>query len=257
MARMLQDLQDRALRVDALVKMSNTPDHLSGRTLFPGAFLALLVTSAALFALAIVIAVKGDGPVRLWLDGGGNTVRLQENAATSAPGGGPVAASPVALLSGAPTAGRGAPITLASPGTAQRRGLVHLRSKAEVRRRSSARTPAQTHPRAKPAPAATPAPGQVLSRPATSVTPAPVAGPAPGSTVVKAHSRETTTPRAAVPTRRVSGAATPAPTPAPVSSGTQVPAPDSAPAPSRTYQPQPTAGVGAADGVLVRAHPAG
>jgi hypothetical protein len=256
MARMLQDLHDRALRVDALVKMSNTPEHLSGRTLFPGAFLALLVTSAALFALAIVIAVKGDGPAALWLDGGGNTVRLQEKAGASGPGGGTVAASPVALLIGAPTTGRGSAVTLGTPGTAQRRGLVRLRSKAEVRRRT-ARTPTATRP-AKPAPAATTTPGQVLSRPAASSTPAPAARPAPGSTVVKSHSRETTTSdRASVPTQRVGGAATPAPTPAPVSSGTQVPAPSSAPAPQRTYQPQPTGGVGTADGVLVHAQPTG
>jgi hypothetical protein len=112
-------------------------------------------------------------------------------------------------------------------------------------------------PQAKPAPATTPAPGQSLSRPAASAAPTLVARPAPGSTVVKSHSRETTTERAAVPTQRVSGAATPAPTPAPVSSGTQVPPPTADSAPARAYQPQPTTGVGAADGVLVRAHPVG
>jgi hypothetical protein len=259
MPRVIQNLQDRALRVDTLVKMSNPPEHLSGRTLFPGALLALLVTAGALFALAVVIAVNGDGPAKLWLDGGGSTVNLQATGGTSAPAGGFGApSSPVALLTDAPTTGRGAAITLPAPSAAQRRALVRLRSNAQVRRRA-ARTPAASHP-AKPTPAATTTPGQVLSRPAASTTPAPVASPAPGSTVVKSRGRGTSPDKAEVPRQRVRSDATPAPTPAPTSSGTPAPPPrsDSAPATEmRTYHPQPTTGVGAADGVLTRVHPGG
>ena len=67
--------------------MSSPPAHLSHRTLLPGALLALLVTSAALMALAVVIAVGPDGPARLWLDGGGSTVNLQPGGQAGATGG--------------------------------------------------------------------------------------------------------------------------------------------------------------------------
>ena len=55
-----------------------------GERSFPGALLAVLVTCAALFALAVVIAVGPDGPVRLWLDGGGSSTNLRPGANGSA-----------------------------------------------------------------------------------------------------------------------------------------------------------------------------
>ena len=76
--------------------MSSPPDHLSHRTLLPGALLAMLVTSAALFALAVVIAVGPDGPARLWLDGGGSTVNLQPRRRRPAPPAPPRCRSPAA-----------------------------------------------------------------------------------------------------------------------------------------------------------------
>jgi hypothetical protein len=227
MSHVIQNLQDRALRVDTFIKMSNPPEHLSGRTLFPGALLALMVVSGALFALAVVIAVKGDGPARLWLDGGGSTVNLQANGGAGAPAGSSgVPASPISLLIGAPATGRGAAITLAAPSAAQLRASARLRGNAQVRRRTAARTPAASRPN-QSAPVATASPVQGVSQAAA--TPAPVATAAPGSTVVKSRGR-TTSPGTSVPKQRVSRTATPAPSP----SATQAPAARSAPAPAET-----------------------
>src|SRR5215210_998482 len=240
--------------------MSPPPAHLSSRTLAPGALLALLVTSAALFALAVVVALGPDGPARLWLDGGGSATILPRADAGPAPGTG-AAGDPVSLLPGSASSLDGE-VRLGSPvAAADRPGAVQLRSTTRVRRRAPARRPAAGSP-SRPAPVATPSPSDSLSQ-TTAAAPAPVAPPAPGSTVVKSRGRGTGPAPADVPKQRVSR---PAPAPAPDSpppSYTPGPAPRAAnppPAPApvlRPYRPaaQPDAGVGAADGTLHRVPP--
>jgi hypothetical protein len=198
--------------------MSTPPQHLSGRTLLPGAFLAVLVTVGALFALAVVIVVGRDGPARLWLDGSGDSVSLNPREATTDdatfPGG------PVALLAGASTGGLIGGVSLASPVTAvERPGAVRLRANTRVRRRSAARTPAADRPRT-PTPASTPSPIRLVSRsPATGTAPAASATPAP---VEKTRGRGTPAAEDEVAKQRVpsSTAAAPAPTAAPPPSST-------------------------------------
>jgi hypothetical protein len=261
--RDIRKLQERSLRVDAVLRMSTPPEHLSGRTLFPGALLAMLVTAGAFFALAVVIAVGPDGPARLWLDGGGSTVNLKPresntNAVTLPDG-------PVGLLPGALNTGLVSGVRLGSPiAAAERPGAVQLRANTRVQRRTAARTPAVRRPTT-PAPVSTPSPLQPVSQ-STASTPAPVAtsAPAPGSTVVKSRGRGTSPAKPEVPKQRVQKqAASPAPTAAPPASATPGPAPRSsapAPAPAPTLRPvhggdQPPTGVGAADGVLHRVPP--
>ena len=239
-------LQERSLRVDAVLRMTTPPAHLSGRTLLPGALLAVLVTCAGLFALAVVIAVGPDGPVRLWLDGGGSSTNLRPGA-DGAGGAGALPSGPASLLPGGISARTGE-VTLASPiASTDRPGAVQLRATTRVQRRS-ARTPAMTRPN-RTAPAATPSP--LVSRPAASATPAPVAPAAPGSTV-KSRSRPTSPTTTEVPKERVAAGSTPAPTSATSSPGARS-APAPAPEPQRV---QPTApqdtGVGVTDGVLER-----
>jgi hypothetical protein len=180
--------------------MSSPPAHLSHRTLLPGALLALLVTSAALMALAVVIAVGPDGPARLWLDGGGSTVDLQPGAqagagALSLPG------SPAAFLTAAPTAGAKGAVTLA----ASPRTTARLRGNTRVQRRT--RLPASP---TRPAPSGTTptAPATPPSTPAAA-TPRPATTPAPGSTVVKTrgHAKDTDSTTVAVRRERVAPAA--------------------------------------------------
>jgi len=240
----LRRLQERSLRVDAVLRMTTPPAHLSGRTLLPGALLAVLVTCAGLFALAVVIAVGPDGPVRLWLDGGGSSTNLRSGAG----GPGALPSGPASLLPGGSISGRTGEVTLASPvARTDRPGAVRLRANTRVERRS-ARTPATTQPN-RSAPA-TPSP--LVSQPAASSTPAPVAPVAPGSTV-KSRSRPTSpTTTTEVPKQRVAAGSTPAPT-----SATSSPEARSAPAPAPEPQrAQPTAsqdtGVGVTDGVLQR-----
>jgi len=257
--RDIRRLQETSLRVDAVLRMSTPPAHLSGKTLFPGALLAVLVTVAALLALGVVIAVSPDGPARLWLDGGGSTVSLQaRDAATRA---GTVSDTPVGLLPGASDSGLVNGVSLGSPvAAADRPGAVQLRANTRVERRSAARTPAARRPNT-PTPANTPSPLQPVSQSTTTATtPAPVASPAPASTMNKSRGRGTAPSNTEVPKQRVPRqAAAPAPTAEPPASGTPGPTPRStpAPAPATEMRPvqgggQPSTGVGAADGVLHR-----
>jgi hypothetical protein len=226
--------------------MSTPPAHLSGRTLLPGALLAVLVTCAGLFALGVVIAVGPDGPVRLWLDGGGSATNLRPGADGAADGAFP--SGPVSLLPGGSISGPTGEVRLASPGAGtDRRGAVRLRANTRVERRS-ARTPAATSPN-RTAPAATPSPLQPASRPSTpsSSKPSPVASPAPGSTVVKSRERPTSPTTTEVPKQRVAPAAEPQSTSSPEARSAPAPAPQ----PVQQAAPQDTA-VGVADGVLHR-----
>jgi hypothetical protein len=199
--------------------MSTPPQHLSGRTLFPGAFLAVFVTVGALVALAVVIAVGPDGPARLWLDGGGDSVSLNPREATM--GGATLPGGPVALLAGASTGGLIGGVSLASPVTAaERPGAVRLRANTRVQRRSAARTPSAGRPRT-PTPASTPSPIRPVSQsPATA--PAASATPAPAGGVEKTRGRGTPAAEDEVAKQRVpsSTAAAPAPTAAPPPSST-------------------------------------
>ena len=257
----IRRLQERSLRVDAVVRMSTPPAHLSGRTLFPGALLAVLVTVAALCALGVVIAVGPDGPARLWLDGGGSTVSLQErDAGTRAA---TVSDAPVALLPGAAGSAVVSGVSLSSPvAAADRPGAVRLRANTRVERRPAARTPAARRPNT-PTPASTPSPLKPSSQStATATAPAAVATPAPASTVNKSRGRGTAPSNTEVPKQRVpkQQAAATAPTAASPSSGSPGPAPRSTPAPAPALRPvqgggQPSTGVGAADGVLHRVPP--
>ena len=236
--------------------MSNPPEHLSRRTLLPGALLAMLVTAAAVFALAVVVAVGPDGPARLWLDGGGSTTNLQARADAERSGAaaGAVAfqAAPVGRLTDAPTAGPKGSVTLA----AAPRAAVRLRGGTRVQRRA-ARLPSASRP-SQPAPSAS-APASRVSSP-SSRTPRPVASPAPGSTVVKnrGHGKaDGNTDSDAVPKQRVRSS-NPDPR---VASAPAQPAPAGTPAPTvatRVNQPssQQDASVGAEDGVLTRVQPA-
>ena len=221
--------------------MSNRPDHLSRRTLFPGALLAVVVTTAALFALAVVIAVGPDGPARLWLDGGGSTVDLQARAGGQA-GAGSVTlpGSPAGLLTAAPTVGPKGAVTLA--GTP--RSAARLRSDTRVQRRT-VRLPAANRP-TRPAPAGT-TPITLVSTPAAT-TPRPVATPAPGSSVVKTRGRPqdpAPTP-VAVQKQRVGAVGDPAPA--------STPAPTVAKTPVRPTSQQDSS-VGLEDGTLTRVPP--
>jgi len=255
-------LEERALRVDAVLRMSTPPEHLSGKTLFPGAFLAVLVTAGALFALAVVIAVSPNGPARLWLDGGGSTVSLKESDGT--PRAGTRADSPVGLLTSAPSPGLASGVSLGSPVAAtDRPGAVRLRANTRVQRRTAARTPAARRPSTQ-APASTPAPLQPVSQTtagAPAPAAAPVATPAPASTMNRSRGRGTAPSKTAVPKQRVpKQAVAPAPTAAPPTSGTPGATPRSTPAPAPALRPvqggpPPSTGVGAADGVLHRVPP--
>ena len=238
--------------------MSTPPEHLSGKTLFPGAFLAILVTGAALLALAVLVAVGPDGPARLWLDGGGSTVTLTQRDGTARAG--TLPDSPVGLLPGAPGSGLVSGVNLGSPVAAtERPGAVQLRANTRVERRTAARTPATRRP-SRPAPASTPSPLQPVSQ-ATTTKPAPVAAPAPASTMNKSRGRGTAPSETEVPKQRVpKQAASPAPTAAPPASGTPGATPRSTPAPAPVLRAvhgggQPSTGVGAADGVLHRVPP--
>jgi hypothetical protein len=207
------------------------------------------VTCAALLALGVVIAVGPDGPVRLWLDGGGSATNLRPGAEGSA--GAP--SGPASLLPGGSTTTLGGGVNLASPvaGTDRPRA-VQLRANTRVERRAAGRTPAATRPN-RTAPAATPSPLQPASKPAAPSAPAPVSTPAPGSTVVKTRGAPSEPAKADVPKQRVQTQSAPAAaesTPsAPEARSAPAPAPDLRPVPQAT--PQDT-GVGAADGVLRR-----
>jgi hypothetical protein len=252
-------LQERSLRVDAVLRMSTPPEHLSGKTLFPGAFLAMLVTAGALFALAVVVAVGPDGPAGLWLDGGGNSVSLKARDGTTRAG--TLPDGPAGLLPGAPASALVSGVSLASPIAAtDRPGAVQLRANTRVQRRSAARTPSARRPSTR-APASTPSPLAPSSQSTTSTSAAaPASTPAPASTVVKSRGRGTAPTETEVPKQRVTNkAASPAPTASPPASGTPGPTPrtTSAPAPATELRPvhaggQPSTGVGAADGVLHR-----
>ena len=249
----LRRLQERSLRVDAVLRMTTPPAHLSGRTLLPGALLAVLVTCAGLFALAVVIAVGPDGPVRLWLDGGGSSTNLRPGA-DGAGGASALPSGPASLLPGGSISGRTGEVTLASPvARTDRPGAVRLRANTRVERRS-ARTPAATRPN-RTTPAATPSPLQPTSGPSK---PAPGATAAPGSTVVKTRGRPTSPAKTEVPKQRVEARSAPTVAPQSTSSGPEArSAPAPAPPQLRPVQqaaPQDT-GVGAADGVLHRVPP--
>jgi hypothetical protein len=264
--REIRRLEETSLRVDAVLRMSTPPAHLSGRTLFPGGLLAVLVIVAGLLALGVVIAIGPDGPARLWLDGGGSTVNLKPREASSS--GAVVPGGPVGLLAGAPPTRLGDTVTLAGPGPgpgarAERPGAVRLRANSRVQRRSAARTPT-SRPRT-PAPTSTPSPLQSGSQ--TEPTAArPVASPAPASSVDKTRGRGTAPAETEVPKQRVNRQAAAAPTPAPATDEPSGPTPRSAPTPAPTSAPvtemrpvhaggQPSTGVGTVDGVLHRVPP--
>jgi hypothetical protein len=260
--RDIRRLEETSLRVDAVLRMSTPPAHLSGRTLFPGGLLAVLVIVAGLLALGVVIAIGPNGPAGLWLDGGGSTVNLKPRDVSSsgavAPGG------PVGLLAGAPATRLGDTVTLAGPGARTERPGVRLRADTRVQRRSAARSPSASRPRT-PAPTSTPSPLQSGSQ--TEPTAArPVASPAPASSVDKTRGRGTAPAETEVPKQRVNREAAAAPTPAPATDEPSGPTPRSAPAPAPTSAPvtemrpvpagsQPSTGVGTVDGVLHRVPP--
>jgi hypothetical protein len=220
--------------------------------------LALLVTTAALFALAVVIAVGPDGPARLWLDGGGSSTTLQAGAADGAPADAfTLPGGPAGLLAGATSALDGE-VTLASPVVpAERPGAVQLRSTTRVQRRA-ARTPAGSRPSpspSRPAPAAsTPSPLQPASAPATSA-PAPVSSPAPPSSVVKSRGRGSTPESVSVPKQRVPRSASSTPSAAPPASSEPAPRAAPAPAPPMRAVPAPTPAPGTGDSGLTRVPP--
>jgi hypothetical protein len=265
--RDIRRLEETSLRVDAVLRMSTPPAHLSGRTLFPGALLAVLVTVAGLLALGVVIAVGPDGPARLWLGGGGSTVNLKPREVSSS--GAVVPGGPVGLLAGAPATPLGDAVTLAGPGPgpgarAERPGAVRLRANTRVQRRSAARTPSASRPRT-PAPTSTPAPLRSGSQTAPTAA-RPVASPAPASSVDKTRGRGTAPAETEVPKQRVNQQAAPTPTPAPAPADSSGPTPRSAPTPAPTSAPatemrpvhaggQPSTGVGTADGVHHREPP--
>jgi hypothetical protein len=261
--RDIRRLEETSLRVDAVVRMSTPPAHLSGRTLFPGGLLAVLVIVAGLLALGVVIAIGPDGLARLWLDGGGSTVNLKPREVSSS--GAVVPGGPVGLLARAPATRLGDTVTLAGPGArAERPGAVRLRANSRVQRRSAARSPSASRPRP-PAPTSTPSPLQSGSQ--TEPTAArPVASPAPASSVDKTRGRGTAPAETEVPKQRVDRQAAAAPTPAPATDEPSGPTPRSAPTPAPTSAPvtemrpvhaggQPSTGVGTVDGVLHRVPP--
>ena len=210
----------------------------------------MLVTCAALLALGVVIVVSPEGPVRLWLDGGGSATNLRPGADGSTAGSG-VPSGPASLLPGGSTTTLGSGVNLASPvaGT-DRPGAVQLRANTRVERRAAARTPATTRPN-RTAPAATPSPLQPASKPSAPSTPAPVSTPAPGSTVVKTRGAPSSPAKADVPKQRVqTQSAAPQSTPS-APEGRSAPAPAPEPQPVHQVAPQDT-GVGAVDGVLRR-----
>lgn len=218
----------------------------------------MLVTTSALLALAVIIAVGTNGPARLWLDGGGSAVTLTQRDATTRAG--TLPDGPAGLLPGATTSGLASGVSLSSPIAAtDRSGAVRLRAVTRVQRRSAARTPAAKRP-STPTPASTPSPVAPVSQ-STATTPAPVATSAPASSVEKTRSRGTAPSEPEVPKQRVTKrAAAPAPTAAPPASSAPAPRSTSAPAPAPEMHPvqggQPSTGVGAADGVLHRVpHP--
>ena len=219
----------------------------------------MLVTCAALFALGVLIAVGPDGPVRLWLDGGGSATNLRAGADGSTDGSGAFPGGPVSLLLGGSSTAPTGEVTLGSPvARTDRPGAVRLRANTRVERRAAARTPAATSPN-RTAPAATPSPLQPpASRPGASATPAPASTPAPGSTVVKTRGRPTSPAKTEVPKQRVEARSAPTVAPQSTSSGPEArSAPAPAPPQLRPVQqaaPQDT-GVGAADGVLHRVPP--
>jgi hypothetical protein len=203
------------------------------RVVLPGAVVAISLTAGALLALALVLAMRGDGPLILGLGDSDGQVRLP--AAETVP---PLRSATVP--DGAPTLLLPSGVLVRavdpSPAGGGLRGDTQVRPGA-VRRRATTRTPA---------PAGTPAPAS--TRPTT--TTRPVATPAPNPVVVKERGRGTPAPEPKAPAKRVAprapapGVATPDPAP-------------SAPVPTVELRPvQPSApvdtGVGADDGVLER-----
>jgi hypothetical protein len=233
--------------------MLNPPNHLSRRTLLPGALLAVLVATVALFALAVVIAVGPNGP-RLWLDGGDSTVNLQPRVGTQAgtAGGVTLAGRSATLLSAAPTVGD----TRAADRAAAPRRAARLRSNTRVQRRSG-RVPSTSRP-TQPAPSGTrpTSPTTLVPAPAER-TPRPAATPAPGSTVVKSHGRPKDPAPTPVAMRKQRVSAT-RPAPAAGAPVQQVrvspPAPEVAKSPVHPGTPQQT-GAGVVDSGLTRVPP--
>jgi hypothetical protein len=231
----------------------------------PGAVLALLVTCAALVALAIAIDVGGGGPVHRLLGGTDRDVISLLPPHDGAAGGHAGAAhraglpGPVALtLSGAPV--RLTPVTLgrrtAAAGGARR--TAGLRGNARVRRRAGAPRAVSPSPApvavSTPAPATTSAPVTSTARPVATATPAPF---------VKTRGRGKAKEKANVPKTRVKARkpGKPAPAPAPAPAGPPprrpaAPAPlQAAPVEKHPYKPEKDKGVGRDDGVLKRVPP--
>ena len=212
----------------------------------------MLVTCAALFALGVLIVVGPDGPVRLWLDGGGSATNLRPGGGGSADGALP--AGPVSLLPGGSTIGPIGEVTLGGPVAGNdRRGAVRLRANTRGQRRAAVRTPPANR-RDTTGPGATPSPLTPAARPPASSTPTAVASPAPGSTVVKSRGRPTSEANTDVPKQRAEARSAPAAAPQSGSSapeGRSAPAPAPQPQPVHQAAPQDTA-VGVADGVLDR-----
>jgi hypothetical protein len=205
------------------------------RVVLPGAVVAISLTAGALLALALVLAMRGDGPLILGLGDSDGQVRLPEGEtvpplrSATLPDGAPTLLLPSGVL---------VPAVDPSPGGGGLRGDTQVRPGA-VRRRGTTRTT--------PTPAGTPAPAS--TRPTT--TTRPVATPAPNPVAVKERGRGTPAPQPVkVPTKRVAprtpapGVATPDPAPS-------APVPTVELRPTQPSQPADT-GVGADDGVLER-----
>jgi hypothetical protein len=220
--------------------MSSPPAHLSQRTLAPGALLALVVTTGAVFALAVILVLGPAGPARLWLGGDGHAVNLQPGTAAQGGAAGALTApgSPLGLPADAGTADHKR--VAATPRT-----TVRLRSHTRVQRHT-ARTPTASRP-AQPVPSGTSprTPAKPVSAP-PATTPRPASTPAPSSGVVKTREpAHQTDPAPAVHRQRVASppaAATPAPV-APVEKSPDHP------------RAQPDTSVGTDDGTLHRVPP--
>ena len=207
---------------------------MTPRVVLPGAVVAISLTAAALLALLLVLALRGDGPLIFGLGDSDGQVRLPEGETVP-----PLPSA--ALPDGAPTlllpSGVLVPAVDPSPEGGGLRGDTQVRP-GTVRRRATTPTT--------PTPAGTPAPAG--STPTT--TTRPVATPAPDPVAVKERGRGTPAPEPTAPAKRVAPRA-PAPGVATPESAPSAPVPT---VEMRVTQPPPPAdtGVGADDGVLER-----
>jgi hypothetical protein len=223
------------------------------RAVVPGAVLAGALTAAALLALLLGLAIRGDGPLPLGLGDSGGSAQLSVGEGTAPAGNGGRQAAPIALPLVAPRGGVAAP----AAGVAASRGATAPRATTRGERvatRPTLRTPSRRTPSVAPAPtAAPPATGTTTtttSRPVATSTPGPVALKVRGRG--KKESAKTTVPKSRVrPGKPAVPVATPGQEPAPGPGPREGDAP---PVEKHRVDPpgQVKKGVGADDGVLKR-----